>query len=221
MLQALGFRFMDSHNNEVGYGEEVLSNIYKIDTNHANIALRDCTFKLACDVNNVLYGPEGAVYVFGPQKGATESTVKDLDDGLKHFAQVVLGDLGKDIHNIKGAGAAGGLGAAFSGFLGAQLQSGIGLILDVIGMDDHIKDADLVITGEGKLDSQTAMGKVPVGVANMARKNNVSVIALAGAVTEDASILNELGITSYFSIMTIPMTADEAMDSKITYNNYD
>src|SRR5690625_455566 len=157
MLQALGFSFEDRQGIEVGLGGKVLRDINKINTEHVNPILKDCTFKLACDVNNLLYGQDGAAYVFGPQKGAAKKTVKELDAGLKHFAKVVYESLGKDIHNIKGAGAAGGLGAAFSGFLNAQLQSGIELVLDMIDMVRHMHGADFVITGVWKLDIQTAM----------------------------------------------------------------
>lgn len=219
MLQALGFRFLDAQSQDVGFGGGVLTEIVNIESSHAHPLLRDCSFKLACDVTNYLHGEEGAAYVFGPQKGASESVVKELDDGLKQFASVVFNELGKDIHNIKGAGAAGGLGAAFFGFLNAELQSGIDLVLDVIDMEKYLPGTDFVMTGEGKLDSQTAMGKVPAGVAKLAKQKNIPVIALAGAVTEEAPKLNELGITSYLSIMNQPMTVDEAMDAETTYNN--
>ncbi|ASN06684.1 glycerate kinase [Virgibacillus necropolis] len=219
MLRALGFHFMDRHNNEVGFGGKVLEDIHKINTEYVNPRLEGCVFNVACDVNNLLYGTEGAAYIFGPQKGASEDMVKELDTGLKHFAHVVLRDLGQDIHNIKGAGAAGGLGAAFYGFLNANLQSGIELILDHIGMKAHMQGADFVITGEGKMDGQTSMGKAPLGVAQMAKKNNIPVIALAGGVTDETSELNELGVTSYFSITSAPMSLEEAMTWKTTYNN--
>lgn len=219
MLQALGFRFLDQHGNEVGAGGKVLKEIYKVETKHANPLLKDCTFKLACDVNNYLHGQKGAAYVFGPQKGASEKIVRELDDGLKHFADIVFQQFDKNIHKIEGAGAAGGLGAAFFGFMDADLQSGIKLVLSINNMESYMRDTDFVITGEGKLDSQTAMGKVPVGVAELATKYNIPVIAIAGATSEEASTLNELGITSYFSILNKPMKVDEAMDSKVTYNN--
>ncbi|WP_342667319.1 glycerate kinase [Domibacillus robiginosus] len=219
MLQALGFRFLNENNEEVGLGAKALLEIQKIDRLHVNERLKECTFKVACDVNNPLYGPEGASYVFGPQKGATPEMVKQLDLGLKHFAEVVLYESGTDIHNISGAGAAGGLGAAFSGFLNADLQSGIELILEIIEMEKNMKNTDFVITGEGKLDGQTSMGKAPLGVAQLAHKYNIPVLALAGGITEETAVLNELGITSYFSIVNAPMSLEEAMDSKMAYNN--
>ncbi|MDM5153752.1 glycerate kinase [Bacillus sp. DX1.1] len=219
MLQALGFRFLDQHNEEVGLGGKELRNIHKIDVTHAHPVLKDCTFKIACDVNNPLYGPTGAAYVFAPQKGATAEMVEELDKEIENFAQVALQELNMDIHNIAGAGAAGGLGYAFAGFLHARLQSGIQLVLDLIGMEEKMQGVDFVITGEGKLDGQTSMGKAPLGVAQLAQKYHIPVIALAGGVTEETSILNELGITSYFSIVNEPMSLEKAMDSKVTFNN--
>jgi glycerate 2-kinase len=219
MLQALGFRFLNQQNEEAGLGGQVLKTIHKIDVTQVNRKLKDCTFKVACDVNNFLYGPKGATHVFGPQKGATPDMVKELDEGLKHFAQVVRDERGTDIHHITGAGAAGGLGAAFTGFLDAKLQSGIELVLEVTGMEASMDGADFVITGEGKLDGQTSMGKAPLGVAKLAHHDRIPVIALAGGVAEETAALNELGITSYFSIMNAPMSLEEAMDSKMTYQN--
>ncbi|TQR14687.1 glycerate kinase [Psychrobacillus soli] len=219
MLQALGFRFLNLHDEEVGLGAESLLSIRKIDLSHVHAKLKECSFKVACDVNNPLYGPDGAAFIFGPQKGATPDMVKQLDKGLEHFAEIVLDELGTDIHNIEGAGAAGGLGAAFSGFLHADLQSGIELVLKIIEMEKNMQGVDFVVTGEGKLDGQTSMGKAPLGVAHLAQKYEIPVVALAGGVTEETAALNELGITSYFSIMNAPMTLEEAMDSKVTYNN--
>ncbi|MDQ0243523.1 glycerate kinase [Bacillus fengqiuensis] len=219
MLQALGFSFLDEHNEEVGLGGKVLQSVRKIDVINVHPGLKDCTFRVACDVNNPLYGPNGAAYIFGPQKGATTEMIKELDKGLKNFAQVVLHEVDTDIHNIVGGGAAGGLGAAFSGLLQAQLQSGIQLILDIVEVEDQIQGIDFVITGEGKLDGQTSMGKAPLGIAQLAHKYGIPVIALAGGVTEEASALNQLGITSCFSIMNAPMSLEQAMDSKVTFDN--
>lgn len=219
MLQALGFRFLDNRNKDVGFGGKALRDIASIDTRQANPRLEACTFQLACDVTNPLYGSHGAATIFGPQKGASKSEINMLDQGLKHFAHVAWKELGKEIHALEGAGAAGGLGAAFSGFLDAELQSGSELIIEAIHLEDHLKNADLVITGEGKLDSQTAMGKGPIGVAKIAAKHHVPVIALAGAVTEEAAKLNELGITAFFPILSAPMSINEAMNPKTTYNH--
>ncbi len=219
MLQALGFRFLNEEKEEVGLDARSLRDIWSIDLSQIHSKLKECTFRVACDVNNPLYGPDGASHVFGPQKGATPEMIKQLDEGMRHFAEIVNYDLDKDIHNISGAGAAGGLGAAFAGFLNAQLQSGIELVLDIIEMDKKMQDVDFVITGEGKLDGQTSMGKAPLGVAQLARKHSIPTIALAGGVSKETATLNEMGITSYFSIVNAPMSLDEAMDPQITFDN--
>lgn len=219
MLKALGFSFLDQFNEEIDLGGQGLQNIRKINITNVMPEIEFCTFNVACDVNNLLYGPNGAAYIFGPQKGATEEMIKELDNGLKNFAEMVLQELGKDIHNIVGAGAAGGLGAAFAGLLGANLQSGIELVLKIIEAERNMQGVDFVITGEGKMDGQTSMGKAPLGVAQLAQKHEIPVIALAGGITEETAVLNERGVTSYFSIVNAPMTLEEAMDTKVTYNN--
>lgn len=219
MLTALGFRFLNKNKEEVGLDASSLKEIYTIDVSQVNTKLKECRFKVACDVNNPLYGPNGASYIFGVQKGATPEMIKELDLGLEHFAIIANNELGKDIHSISGAGAAGGLGAAFAGFLNAQLQSGIELVLDIIEMDKKLQGIDFVITGEGKLDGQTSMGKAPLGVAQLAQKYKIPVIALAGGVSKEASALNELGITSYFSIVNAPMSLEEAMDTNNAFDN--
>lgn len=219
MLQALGFRFLNENNEEVGLGAQALSDIRQIDLSHVQTEIKECNFRVACDVNNPLYGPNGATHVFGPQKGANPEMIEQLDLRLKHFAEVVSNELDVDIHNIAGAGAAGGLGAAFSGFLHAHLQSGIELVLEIIEMEKSMQGANFIITGEGKLDAQTSMGKAPLGVAQLAQKHEIPVLALAGSITEETAILNKLGVTSYFSIVNGPMTLEEAMESKVTYNN--
>lgn len=219
MLQALGFTFLNQNKEEIGLGGQELQNIRKIDMTNVLPELKECMFKVACDVNNPLYGPNGASYTFGPQKGATPEMIQELDKGLKNFTEVVLHELSTDIHNIAGAGAAGGLGAAFSGFLKAKLQSGIELVLEITEMEKNMLGVDYVITGEGKLDGQTSMGKAPLGIAQLAQKHKIPVLALAGGINEETSILNELGITSYFSVVNAPMTLEEAMDSKVTYQN--
>lgn len=216
MLQALGYSFLDKNNQEVGFGGGVLKGIEQMKTEAAHPLLPECTFTLASDVNNYLYGREGAAYVFARQKGASKVVTTELDDGLKHFASVVKKELGKDIHRISGAGAAGGLGAAFVGFLEADCQSGISLIADRIGVRTYMKNADFVITGEGELDDQSMLGKVPVGIAKLAREQNIPVIALAGSIKGDQTKLNEHGITSMFSILATPMSTKEAMEKTRT-----
>lgn len=219
MLQALGFEFYDENDNLVGLDGKVLNQIKRINTENKLKELDECNFKIACDVNNPLYGENGAAYIYGPQKGATKEIVKELDKGLKNFAEVVKKDLGKDIAHIEGAGAAGGLGFGFLGFLNSKLESGIKIILDEINLEEVVKDADLVITGEGRLDNQTAMGKAPIGVAKLAKKHGAKVIAIAGCTTPDAVKCNEEGIDAYFSIVNKVMTIDEAMKKENATQN--
>lgn len=219
MLQALGFEFYDENDNLVGLGGKVLKQIKRIKTDNKLKELDECNFKIACDVNNPLYGENGAAYIYGPQKGATKEIVKELDKGLKNFAEVVKKDLGKDIAHIEGAGAAGGLGFGFLGFLNSKLESGIKIILDEIKLEEVVKDADIVITGEGRLDNQTAMGKAPIGVAKLAKKHGAKVIAIAGCTTPDAVKCNEEGIDAYFSIVNKAMTIDEAMKKENATQN--
>lgn len=219
MLQALGYSFLDEEGCEVGYGGGELKRIQSINASGVTSLLKECTFKIACDVNNPLFGLNGAAYVFGPQKGATEQVVKELDEGLKHFAQIAASELKRDIHNIPGAGAAGGLGAAFEGFLNGQLLSGIELLMDTIRIEEKMAGIDFVITGEGRLDRQTAMGKTPVGIAQCAGKYAIPVIALAGEVTKEAETLHDFGITSFFSIVNGAMTIEEAMNPVTAYAN--
>jgi glycerate kinase len=212
MLQALGYQFFDENGKLVGPEGRELSKIAGFSTVLSLKELEDCTFKIACDVTNPLYGPRGASHIFGPQKGATPEIVEILDEGLKNFAEVVKKVLGQDTASYPGTGAAGGLGFAFLTFLKGTLESGISIILDEIGLEDDIIDADYVITGEGKLDFQTSMGKAPVGVAKLAKKYGKKVIAFAGGTTKDAVKCNEEGIDAYFSILQLPMTVEEAME---------
>lgn len=219
MLQALGYRFLDEAGQEAGDGGDALLRIHRIDASGANPALQNCVFHVACDVTNPLYGPSGAAAVFAPQKGASSEAVVLLDRGLENFAQVVQHSLGTDMQGIAGAGAAGGLGAAFAVFLQGQLQSGIELVLDRIGIKSHLDGADWVITGEGRLDGQTLMGKAPAGIAAIADKLGVRVIALAGGVTPEASALNGLGIDAYFPIVNGPVSLEQAMEPEEAKRN--
>ncbi|RDY25990.1 glycerate kinase [Romboutsia weinsteinii] len=219
MLQALGYEFYDKDNNLVGLGGKVLNEIEKINTENRLKELDECNFKIACDVNNPLYGKNGAAHIYGPQKGATDEIIEELDRGLIKFSEVVKRELGKDIANVEGAGAAGGLGFGFLGFLNSKLESGIKIILDEIKLEDVVKDADFVITGEGRLDNQTAMGKAPIGVAKLAKKHGAKVIAIAGCTTDDAVKCNEEGIDAYFSIVNSSMTIEEAMNKETATKN--
>ncbi|SIT73853.1 glycerate kinase family protein [Edaphobacillus lindanitolerans] len=219
MLQALGYRFLDETGEEVPRGGKALGAIRSIDTAAVHPSLRGVLIQVACDVNNPLYGEQGAAHIYGPQKGADQETVKELDDGLRNFARVVREHFGIDVQAIQGAGAAGGLGAAFAGLLGGELRSGIDLMLEAVDLNEHLKGADLVITGEGKLDAQSSMGKTAMGVAGLAKELGVPCVALAGSVTEDAAALNELGVTAYYSIMWEPMSLKDAMESERTKLN--
>jgi glycerate kinase len=219
MLQALGYRFMDEDGNEVGHGGDALMRIRRIIMTQVCPELESCKFHVACDVNNPLFGPDGAAYVFAPQKGANADMVKVLDDGLASFAHIVERELGSQMQSISGAGAAGGLGGAFAVFLQGELQSGVGLMLDRIGIEAELDGTDIVITGEGRLDGQTSMGKAPLGIAQLAEQKGIPVIALAGGVTKEASKLNELGITSYFSVVSGPMPLEQAMEPDETKSN--
>lgn len=221
MLTALGYKFLDQDGNELEGTGENLIRIKSIDDSGVVKNLKDCTFKVACDVNNPLCAEFGASYIFGPQKGASPSDVKYLDEGCENFASVVKEKYGKDNKDKAGAGAAGGLGYGFMTFLGAELKSGVDIVLEALNIKDNIVDADYVITGEGKLDSQTVMGKAPIGVAKLAKmiNSNVKVIALAGAVGEDSGVLNDNGIDAYFSITNSPMSLEKAMDINVASEN--
>lgn len=219
MLKALGYEFYDAEGLPVNPIGNDLSKIASLKTDNAHDRLSECSFRIACDVNSPLYGPTGAAYVFGPQKGATPQIVEALDAGLRNYSEVVKKTTGKDTSSIAGAGAAGGLGYAFITFLNAKLESGINIILDEIRLEDDIKDCDVVITGEGKLDYQTTMGKAPIGVAKLAKKHGKTVIAFAGGVTKDAYKCNEEGIDAFFSIQQLPTTVKKAMEYEVARYN--
>lgn len=214
MLQALGFRFLDESGRELARGGAALKNLKSIDRTHALAELPDCVFKIACDVTNPLLGPDGASAVYGPQKGATPEMVAELDEALGVYASVAGGDA-----DCPGAGAAGGLGFAFRTFLGGELKSGVQLVLDETGFEDRVRGADIVVTGEGRLDEQTAMGKAPVGVARLAKKYGKKVIAFSGCVTDGARKLNDCGIDAFFPILRSVVTLDEALDRRNAAKN--
>ena len=212
MLQALGYRLLDQHGRDIPRGGAGLSDLATIDISTADPRLLDCQFKVACDVTNPLTGPMGAAQVFGPQKGADAAMVALLDENLKHYARIVTQELGADVEFVPGAGAAGGMGAALLAFMKAELHSGIDIVLAALGLESIIADADLVITGEGRLDSQTINGKVPVGVARLAKRHGKPVIAIAGSLSLDVAIVYEHGIDSAFSAVNRVSTLHEAFD---------
>ncbi len=219
MLQALGFDLLDKDGKPVSYGAYGLKDIDFIGSSKVLPELSDCTFNIACDVNNPLCGERGCSAVFGPQKGATPETVKEMDSYLLHFAEKVKEFNPLSDENYAGAGAAGGLGFAFLSFLGGRLLSGIDLILEQIHIEEKIKDADFVITGEGRLDAQTVMGKAPSGIADIAKKYDRPVIAFSGAVTKDAVYCNEKGIDAFFPIVRGVTTLEEAMKKENAHSN--
>lgn len=212
MLQALGFEFSDRNGNPVAWGAKGLKDIVEIKTDNAAKELRECAFCVACDVKNTLCGNEGCSRIFGPQKGATPEMIKDMDEWLGRYAELTKKALPGADSGIPGTGAAGGLGFAFLSYLNATLQSGTDLVIKETKLEKHIKDATFVITGEGRLDGQSYMGKAPVGVARLAKKYEKAVIAFSGCVTEDAVMCNEHGIDAFFPILRAPCSLAEAMD---------
>ena len=186
MLEALGYRFIDSEGNLLTGCGGALSRISSIDVSNVHPALQESRFIVACDVDSPFCGPDGAAYVYGPQKGATPEMVEELDEGMRHFAAVISRTTGVDVTDMPGAGAAGGLGGALRAFMKAQMRRGADMVLDAVGFDQAIKDADLVITGEGRIDRQTLTGKLPYVVAQRAASANISVVALCGCAEVDS-----------------------------------
>lgn len=220
MLQALGFELLDASGQPVPFGAKGLENFTAI--SHCNVLpeLADCQFQIACDVKNPLYGNDGCSYVFGPQKGATPTMAEKMDQWMIRYAQIVKKTYPEKAHPLfPGAGAAGGLGFAFLTFTNATLASGIQIILEQIEAEALIQDADLVITGEGKLDEQTAMGKAPMGIASLAKKYSKPVIAFSGCASHDAGVCNKYGIDAFFPILRSPCTLAEAMKKEIAAQN--
>lgn len=213
MLQALGYDFLDAEGNPVPRGIGGLDRIATICSGRRAPELDDCRFQIACDVHNPLCGENGAVHVFGPQKGVKEEEKALLDGKMRHYAVCTREFCGRDCSGVPGAGAAGGLGFAFLSYLpNVELRSGIDIVLEAVGLESEVSGADIVVTGEGRLDFQTAMGKVPVGVARLAKKYGCRVIAFAGGVTEDAGKCNEEGIDAFFPIVRGVTTLEEAME---------
>lgn len=211
MLMALGAKLLDANGEDIGLGAKGLGKLKSIDLSNFHEDIKDCNFVVACDVDNPLVGKRGASYVFGPQKGADEHMVKILDAKLENFGKVVEDTLEISLLQYPGAGAAGGMGAALLAFLDAELERGIDIVIEATQLERKIMDSNLVITGEGKIDGQTQFGKTPYGIATLAKKYNKPVIAIAGGIGEDASVLYEKGIDSIFSIVNKPMTLEEAM----------
>lgn len=218
MLRALGFRFLDAEGQELVGGGEILDKIATIDDSGVLEALHEAEFVVACDVTNPLYGPEGAAYVFAPQKGADAAMVEQLDGGLRNFAEVVKRYNGEDVASLQGAGAAGGLGGGFKALLGARLERGIEMVLGAMRFDDIIAGSDLVVTGEGRLDSQTVMGKTPSGVLRAACKQGIPCIAIGGAI-EYCKELAESDFAALFPVVSGPVSLERAMQRDVAEAN--
>ncbi|GLC88974.1 glycerate kinase family protein [Lysinibacillus piscis] len=210
VVQALGGKLLDSYGKELGFGGGELGKLATIDLAHLDARLKDITIDVACDVNTPLCGKYGASYMFGPQKGATPQMVTLLDDNLRHYADSIKRQLNKDIIDVQGAGAAGGLGAGLMAFLNGTLKEGIQLVIDYVNLEEKIKEADMVWTGEGSIDCQTQYGKTPFGVATIAKKYQKPVIAFAGRIGNDIDELYEK-IDAIFGIMPEATTLDNAL----------
>ncbi|SHI40251.1 glycerate kinase [Algibacter luteus] len=217
MATALGFKFEDENGKDLLPIGKNLNKIHAINTHKVLSGLKHIKFKVACDVTNPLYGKEGAAYIYGPQKGASETEIKNLDDGLKNIAMLFKKQFNIDVQKIKGTGAAGGMGAGTFTFLNADLKSGIDLIKDLIGFDDKIKEADWIVTGEGKLDSQTLSGKTISGVLESAKKYNIPVAALCGSVTLSIKQANDLGICYVGAVIKKANSLEDAMQNGYKY----
>ncbi len=211
MAAALGVRFLTKEGREPGFGGGPLAQLDRIDASGLEQSLAGIEFLVACDVNNPLYGEKGASRVFGPQKGASPEMVEILDKNLEHYAELIKRDLNKDVGSIPGSGAAGGLGGGLMAFCNAKLSKGIDIVLDEININERISHSDVVITGEGRIDGQTAHGKVPVGVAARAKMYGKPVFAIAGFIDKGAELVYEHGIDSVMSSMVGPLSLDEAI----------
>ncbi|MEG1002478.1 MAG: glycerate kinase [Clostridium sp.] len=211
MLQALGVKLLDENSNELPFGGGALSNLHKIDVSSLDERLKDVSIEVACDVTNPLCGITGASHVFGPQKGATEEMVLELDKNLEHYANKIKEYLGKDIKDAEGAGAAGGLGAALLAFLNGELKRGIELVIKHTNLEEKLKGSDYLLTGEGSIDSQTIFGKTPMGVATVAKKQGARTIAFGGRILDGVENLYDIGVTSIFSITPGVIDLDTAL----------
>jgi len=212
LAQALGVKFLDKDNNDIEFGGRNLNKIKKIDIANTDPRIKNVDIKVACDVNNPLYGLNGAAYIYSPQKGADPKMVKVLDENLRYFNSIVKKQLDMNLNKIKGAGAAGGLGAGLIAFLNAKLYNGIELILDIVEFDHYVKDVDLVITGEGMLDGQSVNGKTPVGVARRSKKYGKPVLAIVGSLGKDVNNVLDEGIDSYYPIIDKPDSLKSIMN---------
>lgn len=215
MLEALGYQLLDKNGSIIPRGAIGLKSLHSINVTACDSRIQDVEFLVACDVNNPLCGKQGASYIYGPQKGASQDDLPLLDNYLEHYAQVIKSELGIDVRDVAGAGAAGGLGAGLLAFMHASLQPGFDIIRNIVDIDQYFQgfDFDLVITGEGEINYQTVHGKLPVGVATVAKKYNVPVIGVVGSIGKDAHLVYEKGIDSLFSIVDGPRDLKYAMEN--------
>jgi glycerate kinase len=211
MLQALGVRLLDADGQDIGPGGAELARLARIDVAGLDPRVREAEFRIACDVDNPLVGPRGASAVFGPQKGATPEMVAQLDAALAHYADVIRRDVGQDIAQRPGAGAGGGIAAAMVVFLDGQLSPGIEIVMEAVGLDAAVRDADLVVTGEGRIDGQTVNGKTPMGVAQVARRHGKPVVAIGGSLAADADAVHAHGIEVVVAAVARPCALAEAL----------
>lgn len=217
MAQALGANLLDKEGREIGFGGGALSALNRIDLTNLHPGLAKVKFTAACDVDNPLTGPNGASAIFGPQKGATEEMVAELDANLHHFAEIIKRDVNASVNGISGAGAAGGLGGGMIAFLSAELKSGIQIVIEESKLRDVLCHADLVITGEGKIDGQTVRGKTPIGVSKVAKESGIPVVAIAGTIGKDSGKVHDFGIDALFSIVPGAVTIEDAMENAKVY----
>ncbi|MBD1380915.1 glycerate kinase [Metabacillus arenae] len=217
MIQALGGKLLDDNGDQIGYGGGQLNKLAAVDLSSLNDRIANVTIEVACDVDNPLTGHKGASAIFGPQKGATPDLVEILDLNLQHYARVMEETIHKEVRDTPGAGAAGGLGFGLLSVLSAELKSGVEIVLKAVQFEKHLKDATLVITGEGRIDSQSIHGKTPVGVAKAAKKYHLPVIGIAGSISTDSDIVNEHGIDALFSVVPGAVSLTDAFRNAEEY----
>lgn len=210
MLSALGVRLLDDTGSALPAGGAALARLARIDASGLDARLAECHIEVACDVDNPLTGPRGASATFGPQKGATPAMVAELDAALAHFADCIARELGVQVDAVAGAGAAGGMGAGMLAFFPARLRPGVDIVMEAVGLDAQVQAADLVITGEGRIDSQTIHGKTPIGVARIAKRHGKPVIGIAGCLTSDVGVVYAHGIDAVFSVLHRACSVEEA-----------
>ena len=218
MLQALGFEFLDKDRQPLGFGGEILTKIVLTNSTKVHPKVKNAHFIVACDVQNPFYGPDGAAAIYARQKGADNAMIEELDRGMQSFAQVIQKDTGKDISMVPGSGAAGGMGGGILAFLDAELRSGADLVLDLCQFNSKIEDADLIITGEGRMDRQSLMGKIPGKILEAGKRKGIPVIAFAGSIA-DKEILESVGFKGLFATKPDFMPLKEAMKPDIAIQN--